>query len=152
MKILIDGDGSPVKQEAISVAMLYDIPVVIVTSIAHYTSQPDNPLVTIHYVEKGPDSADYEIFKLTNKGDVVITQDYGLASLLLNKAYVIHHNGKEYHKNSIDTLLTQRFLSQKERLKGHHTTGPRQFTQKDRDYFTNQLNQLIERILLTNKQ
>ena len=62
------------------------------------------------YIDDGPDAVDYKIVKLATPEDIVITQDYGLASLLLSKVKIVmHHKGHLYRSSNIDMLLQQRY-------------------------------------------
>lgn len=136
MRLVIDGDGSPVKEEVIQLAKEYHLPVMIVTSIAHFTTKEYPEFVTLIYVEKGHDRADYEIVKLVKSDDWVITQDYGLASLLLPKGVrVFHQSGMEYTIETIDLLLLQRFEHAELRKQKKRVKGPKPFTQDDRKHF-----------------
>lgn len=136
MKILIDADASPVKQEIIQCAENYNLPVVLVSSIAHYSLEMYPDFVEIIYVEKGADRADFKIVQLAEKSDIIVTQDYGLASLLLPKGCrVIHHKGYEYTKENMDTLLQNRHFSALQRQSGQRTKGPKPFTNEDRQHF-----------------
>jgi len=144
MRLIVDGDGSPVKREVIQLGKKFNLPVLIVTSIDHYTSELSPDFVRYIYVDKGADRADYEIVKLVDSTDIVITQDYGLASLLLPKGVrVFHHSGQEYKKETIDALLTQRYMSAQVRNAGKRTKGPKAFTQKDREIFLNKLTEIL---------
>lgn len=137
MRFIIDGDGSPVKNEVIQLARQFQLPVVIVTSVDHFTNKDYPAHVSFIYVDKGADRADYRIVKEIQPGDWVITQDYGLASLVLGKqARVFHHSGKEYTAANIDELLTQRFMGAQLRKAGKRTKGPKPFTAQDREQFT----------------
>ncbi|MBM7689432.1 hypothetical protein BCR24_10400 [Enterococcus ureilyticus] len=145
MKIFIDGDGSPVKETTIEIALSYSIAVVIVTSIDHYSLKEYPENVSFVYVDKGADAADYKIVQLIRQGDILVTQDYGLASLVLPKGVrVLHQLGYEYTGGNIDGLLEQRYFSAKVRKSGGHTKGPKAFTQADRDKFKKTLVELIE--------
>lgn len=142
MRIFVDGDGSPVKLETVKIANKFGIPVTIVTSVDHYTTKDYGAEMV--YVDKGSDLADYKIVALTQAGDIVITQDYGLASLLLAKQVtVLHHLGTQYTSENIDQLLEQRFFSSKLRKAGHHTKGPKAYTEQDRLNFSRQLEELL---------
>mgnify|MGYP001412448945 CR=1 FL=1 len=135
MKILIDADSSPVISEVISLAEKYGLQVILVSSIAHYSNEIYPDFVEIVYVEKGADQADFKIVQLVNKGDIIITQDYGLASLLLPKdCYVLHHKGSQYTAKNIDQLLHNRHFSAMQRKSGQRTKGPKPFTKEDRHY------------------
>jgi len=148
MKILIDADASPVKNEVIDLAEDYQLPVTLVSSIAHYSEDVYPDFVEIVYVEKGAEQADYKIVALTNPGDIIVTQDYGLASLLLPKGcYVVHHKGYEYTTDNIDGLLQSRHLSALQRQSGQRTKGPRPFTDADRNHFTNFFEQFLNNLI-----
>lgn len=150
MKILIDADASPVKQEVISLADAYGLEVVLVSSIAHYSNEAHPDFVQIVYVEKGADQADFKIVQLAKKGDIIITQDYGLASLLLPKGcHVMHHKGRLYTSDNIDQLLHNRHFSAMQRKSGQRTKGPKPFTQEDRQSFKTFLNKFLQTNLKT---
>lgn len=136
MKILIDADASPVKDIVIEEVKGRNITVVLVSSIAHFSLQEYPEYVETIYVEQGADSADFKIVQLAKNGDIVITQDYGLASLLLPKGcLVLHHKGFQYSSDNIDQLLQTRHLSALARKSGQRTKGPKAFTQEDRAKF-----------------
>lgn len=144
MKIFIDGDGSPTKQETIQLAKKYDLTVVLVTSIDHFSKKPVADHVETVYVERGADSADFKILSMISAGDIVVTQDYGLASLALAKATVIHHSGMIYTDMNIDRLLRQRYESQQMRKAKMRTKGPKPFTAEDRQHFIQALDKIIQ--------
>lgn len=148
MRFVVDGDGSPVKKEVIGLAEKYQVPVLIVTSVDHYTTETYPNFVRFIYVDKGADSADYRIVKEINADDWVITQDFGLASLVLPKgARVFHHSGKEYLAATIDQLLEQRYLGAKLRKAGQKTKGPKAFTKEDRQEFFVKMESLLQETL-----
>lgn len=150
MKLFIDGDGSPVKDVAIAVANTFGVPVVVVTSFDHYSTKDYGGKVQFIYVDQGADAADYRIVQLIQPGDLLITQDYGLAALVLPKGVrVLHHLGYEYTKESIDGLLEQRYFSGKIRKSGGHTKGPKPFTKADSETFKETLTALLS---LTNEE
>lgn len=147
MRLIIDGDGAPVKNEVIKLAEKFHLPVVIVTSVDHYTTKTYPDFVSFIYVDKGADSADYRIVKELQGGDWLITQDYGLASLVLSKKVrVFHQSGKEYTLGNIDELLTQRYLGAQMRKAGKRTKGPKAFTNEDRQHFLTVMNERLETI------
>ena len=148
MRLLIDGAGSPVKNEVIELGAQFALPVVIVTSVDHYTAKEYPDFVHFVYVDKGADRADYEIVKEIQPGDFLVTQDYGLASLVLpKKARVFHHNGTEYLPETIDFLLGQRYLGTQMRKAGKRTKGPKPFTKEDRQQFKQVLEQEIKKTI-----
>lgn len=136
MKIYVDADACPVKDIIIEEAGKKSIPVVLVTSISHFSLKEYPNWVETIYVDTGADAADYRIMKLAAKEDIVVTQDYGLASLALAKGcYVLHHKGFAYTNDNIDQLLQSRYLSAKERRSGKHSKGPKALTEEDRQKF-----------------
>lgn len=146
MRLFIDGDGSPVKDTTIEVALIYKLEVVIVTSIDHYSRKEYPAIVSFVYVDKGSEAADYRIVQLIRKNDLLVTQDYGLASLVLPKGvFVLHQLGREYTVETIDSLLEQRYFSAKVRKSGGRTKGPKPFTAQNRADFRQKLIEMIEK-------
>lgn len=133
MKILIDADGCPVTKIALSVAKEREIPVVIVCDTAH---EFNDDYAEIVVVDKGADSADFKLVNLANSGDVVITQDYGLAAMCLSKnVNVLSQNGLVYTSDNIDSLLLSRHTAKKIRNSGGRLKGPSKRTkQQDEDF------------------
>ncbi len=136
MRLFIDGDGSPVKEDVIDLASKKKLEVVIVTSVDHYTTKEYPSNVQLVYVDRGTDSADFKIVGLIHRGDFLVTQDYGLASLVLPKGVrVFHQSGKEFDESNIGSLLEQRYHSGKMRKAGLGTRGPKPFTKEDHAAF-----------------
>jgi uncharacterized protein YaiI (UPF0178 family) len=129
MKILVDADGCPVKDIIIDVARKYNIKVVLVKSICHELHDDYAEIVT---VDKGRDMADIALINNTEEGDIVVTQDYGVAAMAIaKKATAINQNGWAYTEDNIDGLLMKRYIGQEIR-KNHrkYTKIPRR-TKKD---------------------
>lgn len=146
MKVFADADACPVIPEIIAVTKKQHIKVVLIKSYAHFSTEILDDHVETVYVDETKEAADFEIFRQVNKGDLVITQDYGLASLCLNKGcIVLHHRGFLYTERNIDRLLARRHFQQKRRLAGEKTRGPRKFTEEDRLHFIQSLQKVIER-------
>lgn len=144
MKIFIDADACPVQNEVISVAETYHLEVVIVKSFSHFSHEELPDFVKTVYVDKGAEMADMKIMQLTKKGDIVITQDYGLASLCMGKGCtVLHQKGFEYTNENIDRLLTMRHAGQMARKAGHKTKGPKAFTEADKEKFKSALTNIL---------
>ena len=123
MKIIIDADACPVVDITVNVAKERRIECIIVCDNTH-TIERDGAKTIV--VDKGADSADCRIANLTEKDDVIITQDYGLASMCLGKkAYVINQNGLEYTNDNIVYLMESRYESHKLRRNGKHQKGPK---------------------------
>jgi uncharacterized protein len=145
MKIYVDADASPAKDIVISVAKVFTIRVVLVKSINHFSHDEEMEGVETVYVDTGADAADYRIMQLAEKGDLIITQDYGLASLGLGKGcLVLHHKGFAYTNKNIDQLLQTRHLSAKARRSGQRTKGPKPYTDEDRQKFRDLLENTIQ--------
>jgi uncharacterized protein len=136
MKVLVDADACPVKEIIIKESQPYQIPVVLVKSFSHFSNTKEEAHVKTVYVDAGADAADYRIMELAQKEDIIVTQDYGLASLALGKGcIVLHHKGFAYNTQNIDQLLTTRHLSAKARKSGIRTKGPKALTNDDREKF-----------------
>lgn len=133
MKVIIDADACPVVDIAVNIAKENNIKCLIVCDNTHFI-QKDNAETIV--VDKGADSADCKIANLTDKGDVIITQDYGLAALVLGKgAKALNQNGLIYSDANIENLLFTRFIGKKERMAGNRTKGPKKRTkQNDEDF------------------
>ena len=123
MRIIIDGDACPqrVKEICEQAAGEFGIELIIVVDIDHYIVSDFQIII----VEQGRDSVDYKIVQIFKEGDILVTQDYGLASLVLGKATaVIHTAGFFINKNNIDSLLQSRYISERIRKQGGKTKGP----------------------------
>ncbi|WP_174616479.1 YaiI/YqxD family protein [Virgibacillus ihumii] len=148
MKIYVDADACPVKDVIIEIAADYQVPVVIVKSFAHFSPNDEQPGVETIYVDTGAEAADYRIMKLAGSGDIIITQDYGLASLGLAKGCtVLHHKGFAYTNDNIDQLLQTRYLSAMARKSGKRTKGPKAFTSEDEQKFTELFRSKLEELI-----
>lgn len=122
MRILIDGDGCPVVDRTISLAHEYHIACILFCDTAHYFQRSGAVTIT---VDKGADSVDFALVNQIRPGDLVITQDYGLAAMCLSRGAVpIRQDGLIYHKDNIDALLTARHTAQKVRRGGGRLKGP----------------------------
>ncbi|MFL2132566.1 YaiI/YqxD family protein [Desemzia sp. FAM 24101] len=148
MHVYIDADASPVKNIVIEEGLKRGLPVTLVTSIAHYSTTEYPPGVQTVYVDTGAEAADYRIMQLVKKEDLLITQDYGLASLCLAKGcLVLHHTGFRYTADNIDQLLQSRYLSAMVRKSGKRTKGPKPFTNEDRDKFRELLKGVLDSVV-----
>lgn len=145
MKIIVDADACPVKDIIFRETAHENIPVTLVSSISHFSNQDVPAHVETVYVDAGRDAADFKIVALTKKEDIVVTQDYGLASLLLPKgAKVLHHKGFEYDAMNINHLLDTRHMGAAIRQAGGRTKGPKPFSKEDREAFRKLFNEKIK--------
>lgn len=144
MKIYIDADGCPVVDSTIKIAFENGLEAVIICDTAH--SIEYEGVVTIT-VSQGADSADFKLVNMISRGDIIITQDYGLAAMCLGKdAYVLHQDGLEYTTENICGLLEVRAINKKIRKSGGRTRQmPKRTQSQDKD-FEKALRDLIERL------
>ena len=111
MRILIDADGCPVVNESIGVAKKFNLESIIFCDTAHYFNEEN---VKVVVVSKGVDAVDFAILNDIQRGDIVITQDYGLASLVISRnSYAINQSGMVYTDENIDGLLFSRYIFKK---------------------------------------
>lgn len=144
MKVFVDADACPVKDIIISEGTNARIPIILVTSFSHFSNAEQPSGVESIYVDSGIDAADYRIMELAERGDIIVTQDYGLASLGLAKGCtVLHHKGFSFTNENIDQLLHSRYLSAMARKSGKRTKGPRPFTSEDREKFRRLIKKVI---------
>ena len=144
-QIIIDGDACPVVSSVIELTQETGIFVTIIRSFSHFSTQIDPEHVRTVYVDDEPESVDYKIVQLASSEDIVITQDYGLASLLLNKVkFVMHHKGFLFNDDNIQQLLDQRYINAQIRKQGGRHKGPPPFTRQDRQHFEHQFKLLIQ--------
>lgn len=147
VKVIIDGDACPVVDEVVELTIETGISVIIIRSFSHFSHQQYPEHVSISYVDDGPDAVDYKIVKLANSQDIVITQDYGLASLLIDKVrLVMHHNGNVYHHNTIQQLLDKRYLNAQIRKQGGRHKGPPPFSKADRLKFVQSFKTILSNL------
>lgn len=148
MKIYVDADACPVQKEVIDIAKWMEISVTLVKSYSHFSHEPMANHVETVYVDHGADMADFKIVQLVENNDIVITQDYGLASLCLQKGcHVIHHNGFIYDEKNIDQLLAKRHVSAMARRAGYKTKGPTAFSNEKRERFKKTLMFVLDKAL-----
>jgi len=144
MRILIDGDACPVTNLAIEIAKCNHIEVIIFCDTAHYMDKLD---VKVETVSKGSDAVDFRLINEVQAGDILITQDYGLAAMgLARKAYPIHQNGFRYTDKNMDQLLDARHLAKEVRRKGGRTKGPSKRGKEQDEAFCRGLIQLIHEL------
>lgn len=129
MKILIDADACPknVLQIAMKLGTEYAVEVWTVASFNHN-------IISNHHVVVGDNDqeADLKVLNLTQAGDVIITQDWGLAAMVLGKkASCISPAGREFDNDNIDFLLEERDIKAKLRRRGGRTKGPSKRTDEE---------------------
>lgn len=133
MKVLIDADACPVVDIAVKLCVRYGVDCTLFCDTAH---QMHRDAARTMIFDKGADSVDFALVNRVSPGDIVITQDYGLASMCLAKqAQILHQDGWEYTQYNIDTLLFQRHASKEYRAAGGRTKGPsKRTTAQDKQF------------------
>lgn len=143
MKIFIDADGCPVKEETYKVAHRYQIPVIVVANRS--LNIPLSPLLQLQVVSQGPDEADNWIAENISEYDICITTDIPLADRCLKKnAKVLDARGREFTEDSIGEQMASRELFKHLRENGEMFGGPAPFSPKDRSQFLGSLDRIIQ--------
>ncbi len=142
MKILVDGDSCPVKEAIIAIAAKKKIEVIFVVSTASYFDRGWNVQKVL--VDSLPQAVDIAIINRVEAGDVVVTQDYGLASLVLGKkGRAISPKGFFFDDDNIDRLLLRRHIYQAARNSGERIKGPKKRSEKDNLRFRKNFERLL---------
>ena len=131
--VLIDADGCPVVDLTIRICRACSVPVLILCDTANRIERDGAETMVF---DKGADSVDFALVNRVRPGNVVITQDYGLAAMCLSRrARVLNQNGLEYTADNIDGLLEQRHHSKKLLRAGKHLKGPAKRTKEQDEAF-----------------
>lgn len=141
-RIVVDGDACPVKAEIAAAAARFQMQVILVSSFDHLLKGGAG--ITVVTVDRSDQSADLYIANHVRRGDIVATNDYGLAALALAKGCsAISFRGALYSDDSIDFMLDRRHISARERRRGRYAKGPKPFTEEDRIIFQHKLTKLL---------
>lgn len=142
--VFIDADACPVTREAIAVARAHGVPVMLVADTTQNLARHVRPGVEAVQVTTGRDSADFAIIERLSPGDVVVTQDIGVAAMALGRgAGALSPRGRIFYLSTIDAELEVRHAEQRHRRSGGRTGGPPPFRDEDREHFTEQLERLL---------
>ena len=147
MKIYVDADACPVVAIVEQIAKEYEIPVTLLCDTNHVLYSDYSEVVT---VGAGADAVDYKLISICHKGDIVVSQDYGVAAMALGKgAYAIHQSGKWYTNDNIDRMLMERHLNKKARRSSNkaHLKGPKKRTKEDDERFSESFEKLMQKAL-----
>lgn len=143
MKILIDADACPVVDLTIKVAKEFGIEVLIFCDENHIIEKENTKTL---YAPQGADSVDFFLLSKTLENDIVVTQDFGLASMILTKkAFCLNQNGLIYTNFNIESLLFSRHMSKKIRNNGGRTKGPKKREKSDDENFEVSLRNIIRK-------
>ena len=141
MHLFIDADGCPVVNIALEAARRHGVEATLVCDSAHEFRRTD---VRVIVVPKGADSADFTLVNMIRKGDLVVTQDYGLAAMCLARgASALNQNGLIYTDSNIDQLLLARHTARKIRNAGGRLKGPAKRTKEQDAAFLAALERLL---------
>ena len=142
MKVLIDADACPVVDIAVRLCKEFQIPCYLLCDTAHQMHRDGAETLIF---DKGADSVDFALVNRTNAGDIVITQDYGVASMCLAKgARILHQDGWEYTQWNITGLMEQRHIAKKHRMAGGRVKGPAKRTNTQDKAFADAFRQLLQ--------
>ncbi len=142
MNILVDADACPVIDIIEKVAFEYKLKLSIFSDIYHNLKVDYGRVVK---VDRAYQSVDIAIVNECQQGDIVITQDYGLASLILGKGgYALNHNGQTFTKGNIGYFLMKRHQNLKIRKGGGRHKGPKKRTEIDNLKFEEVFRKVVE--------
>ena len=146
MQIFVDADACPVVGIVEKIAEKYNISTTLLCDTNHVLTSDYS---VIKVISAGADAVDIALINLCQRGDIVITQDYGVAALALGKgARAIHQNGRWYTDDNIDSLLMERYLAKKARRSSkHHLKGPAKRTEEDDRRFAESFERMIQEAL-----
>lgn len=141
MKLFIDADGCPVVDEAVAVAKKFQVECIILCDTSHVYELTGVQTIT---VSKGADSVDYALVNRVLPGDVIVTQDYGLAAMCLAKRGVpVSQDGMVYSDANIGSLLQARYTAKKIRMSGGRLRGPAKRSKEQDEAFVVSLTKIL---------
>ena len=144
MRVFVDADACPVVGIIEKVAREHNVPVTLLCDTNHVLSSDYSEVIV---VGAGADAVDYKLISICHKGDIVVSQEYGVAAMALGKgAYAIHQSGKWYTNENIDQMLMERHLNKKARRasRKNHLKGPRKRTSEDNERFRESFEKMIQ--------
>lgn len=144
MRVFIDADACPVVSIVENISKKYNIPVTLLCDTNHVLSSVYSEVIV---VGAGADAVDYKLISICHKGDIVVSQDYGVAAMALGKgAFAIHQSGKWYTNDNIDQMLMERHLNKKARRSSHKNRikGPKKRTEEDDERFEQSFEKMIK--------
>lgn len=144
MRVFIDADACPVVSIVENISKKYNIPVTLLYDTNHVLTSEYSEVIV---VGAGADAVDYKLISICHRGDIVVSQDYGVAAMALGKgAFAIHQSGKWYTNDNIDQMLMERHLNKKARRSSHknHIKGTKKRTEEDDERFTQSFEKMIK--------
>ena len=146
MQIYVDADACPVVGIVEEIAEKYKIPVTLLCDTNHVLYSEYSDVIV---VGAGADAVDYKLIGVCQKGNIVVSQDYGVAAMALGKgAYAIHQSGRWYTNDNMDQMLMERHLNKKARRSSHknHVKGPKKRTKEDNERFAQSFEKMIRMV------
>lgn len=143
LHIFVDADACPIVSIVENIAYKYSVSVTLLCDTNHVLESEYSEVIV---VGSGADAVDYKLISICHKGDIVVSQDYGVAAMALGKgAYAIHQSGKWYTNDNIDRMLMERHLNKKARRASgkNHIKGPKKRTSEDDEHFSESFEKLI---------
>lgn len=147
MQIFVDADACPVVRIVEKIAEKYKVPVTLLCDTNHVLHSEYSEVIV---VGAGADAVDYKLISICHKGDIVVSQDYGVAAMALGKgAYAIDQSGKWYTNENIDQMLMERHLAKKARRSNsrNHLKGPRKRTEEDDKRFAESFEKIVCKVM-----
>lgn len=142
MRIIVDADACPGRNIIEKVALMHNIHVIMYCDLNHVLRSDYSE---IRYVDSGFQSVDMAVVNECKRGDIIVTQDYGVAAMCLGKnAYSISPKGHIYENDNIERLLFERHISQKVRRSGGKTVNPKKRSPEDDNRLQYNLEKLIK--------
>lgn len=145
--IYVDADACPVTRIVETLAKKYSVPCTLLCDTNHILSSDYSEIITIG---AGADAVDFALVNLCSSGDIVVTQDYGVAAMALGKGAIpIHQSGRVFTNENIDLLLAERHAAKKARMASskHHLKGPAKRTAEDDKRFEESFERLLNTTL-----
>lgn len=143
MEIFVDADACPVVRQIENIARERQIPLTLYCDTSHVLS---SSYAQVKIIGQGADAVDFALMMDVQRGDVVVTQDYGVAVMALGKgAHPIHQSGRWYTEENIDGMLMERHLAKQARRssKKNHLKGPKKRTHADDERFVESFLRLL---------
>jgi len=141
-RIYVDADACPFKDVILEIAAANGLAVTMVANYCHEIEDGDQ--IELVRVDRDPEAVDMVIANRATAGDIVVTQDYGLAALVLGKGVrALSPRGKIYAVSEIEPLLDARHRAQKARRAGARLKGPPRLGKSDRERFRRALERVL---------
>lgn len=147
MNIYVDADACPVVRIVEKLAEKYEIPCTLLCDTNHVLNSNYSKVII---VGEGMDAVDFKLISLLSRGDICVSQDYGVAAMALGKGcFAIHQSGKWYTNENIDQLLMERHLAKKARRssKKNYLKGPAKRTTEDDQRFEESFEKMIQKAM-----